>query len=225
MAARILSGNEVAEQIRNELKQKVKELKARKGVTPGLAVVLVGENPASVVYVRSKARACEELGIRSRVHALDPAAGPAAKHGLTKMMAALKARGVAAEQVDTLAAAQGGWGRPLVAVFQPHLYSRTRDLCEGFARSLMAADTALVLPIYPAREAPIAGVSSRAIVSAARKMGHRRIYYLKERSQVAERVADLARRGDMVLTIGAGDVHRLAPMILRRLREGTDSDG
>jgi len=63
MAARILSGNEVAEQIRNELKQKVKELKARKGVTPGLAVVLVGENPASVSYVTSKAKGAAEVGI------------------------------------------------------------------------------------------------------------------------------------------------------------------
>lgn len=119
----------------------------------------------------------------------------------------------------TLTAAKEGWQRPVVAVFQPHLYSRTQALAEEFGRALLGADTALVLPIYPAREEPIAGVSSRLIVDAARSMGHKRVYYLEDRSLVAERIRELAEKGDIVITIGAGDVYKLAPMILEGLKK------
>ena len=66
--ARIINGKEIAAQVRAELKSEIQALKESSGVTPGLTVVLVGENPASVVYVRNKAKACEEVGIRSTQH-------------------------------------------------------------------------------------------------------------------------------------------------------------
>src|SRR3954452_20321738 len=65
MAAKIIDGKQVAASIRHELKSRVENLRARRGVTPGLAVILVGDNPASAVYVGSKIRACAEVGIRS----------------------------------------------------------------------------------------------------------------------------------------------------------------
>lgn len=68
--ARIIHGKEIAAQVRSELKSEIQALKERTGVTPGLTVVLVGENPASVVYVRNKVKACEEVGIRSTRHKL-----------------------------------------------------------------------------------------------------------------------------------------------------------
>lgn len=118
----------------------------------------------------------------------------------------------------TLSAAKEGWRRQILAVFQPHLFSRTRDLAEQFGRALLGAETALVLPIYPAREKPIEGVSGRLIVDAARKMGHKRIYYLEDRSHVADKVKQLAKRGDFVITVGAGDVYTLIPLIIEGLR-------
>src|SRR3990170_2075871 len=68
--ARIINGKEIAAQVRAELKSEIQALKERTGVIPGLTVVLVGENPASVVYVRNKVKACEEVGIRSTQHKL-----------------------------------------------------------------------------------------------------------------------------------------------------------
>ncbi|MCF7811756.1 UDP-N-acetylmuramate--L-alanine ligase [bacterium] len=122
------------------------------------------------------------------------------------------------EITATLPAAKEGWGRRIIAVFQPHLYSRTRDMAEEFGRSLLGADTAIVLPIYPAREKPIQGVTSRLIVDEARNIGHKHIHYLEDRSLVAEKVREIANPGDFVLTIGAGDVYKLAPMILDGLK-------
>jgi methylenetetrahydrofolate dehydrogenase (NADP+)/methenyltetrahydrofolate cyclohydrolase len=71
VAAKIIDGNQVAQQIRGELSKDIEELKSRHGVTPGLAVVLVGDNPASQVYVRNKNKACHEIGIYSEQHSLD----------------------------------------------------------------------------------------------------------------------------------------------------------
>jgi methylenetetrahydrofolate dehydrogenase (NADP+)/methenyltetrahydrofolate cyclohydrolase len=74
MSAKIIDGKQIAAEIRAEMKQEVTELREKHGVTPGLAVVLVGEDPASVVYVRNKKRGCEELGINSFEHKLDASA-------------------------------------------------------------------------------------------------------------------------------------------------------
>jgi len=118
----------------------------------------------------------------------------------------------------TLSAAKEGWGRPILALFQPHLYSRTQELAVEFGRALLGAETALVLPIFPAREDPIEGVSARLIVDAAKEMGHKRIFYLEDRSHVAEKVKELVEKDSFIITIGAGDVGILAPLILDGLR-------
>jgi UDP-N-acetylmuramate--alanine ligase len=86
-------------------------------------------------------------------------------------------------------------------------------LAEAFGKALLAAETAIILPIYPARETPIEGVTSQLIVDAARRMGHKRISLLPDRSMVVEAVKEVAQPGSMVLTVGAGDVYKLAPMI------------
>ncbi|MFH0765953.1 MAG: UDP-N-acetylmuramate--L-alanine ligase [Calditrichota bacterium] len=123
-----------------------------------------------------------------------------------------------AEINATLNAARSGWNRRIVAVFQPHLYSRTRDLAEQFAQALSAAEIAVVLPIYPAREDPIEGVSSKLIYDQALALGHQNIHYLEEKSQCVDYVKSLARSGDMVIVLGAGDVYHLAPQILAGFR-------
>jgi UDP-N-acetylmuramate--alanine ligase len=121
-----------------------------------------------------------------------------------------------AELAADIAAVRNG-GR-VIALFQPHLYSRTRHLAHGFAQALAGADAACVTEIYPAREEPVAGVSGRLIVDelAVARPGMR-IGWAPELERAAELVASWARPGDTVLTLGAGDVDRSAPMVLERL--------
>jgi len=121
-----------------------------------------------------------------------------------------------AELAADLAAVRNG-GR-LVVLFQPHLYSRTLNLAHGFAQALAAADAACVTEIYPAREEPIPGVSGRLIVDElARLRPGMRIGWAPALDDAARLVAGWARPGDTVLTLGAGDVDRAAPLILEAL--------
>jgi UDP-N-acetylmuramate--alanine ligase len=112
----------------------------------------------------------------------------------------------------TLSAARSGYpDRRIVALFQPHLYSRTRDFAREFAEAMRVADLAIVAPIYAAREAPVEGVSARLIADALPG-----IEFL-DRSN-AEIFNELRRRlgkNDLFITMGAGDVHEIAEMLVR----------
>jgi UDP-N-acetylmuramate--alanine ligase len=109
-------------------------------------------------------------------------------------------------------------GQRLVALFQPHLYSRTLHLAHEFARALAAADAVCVTEIYPAREDPLPGVSGRLVVDElARDRPGMRIGWAPSVEEGARLVAGWARPGDVVLTLGAGDVERAAPLILEAL--------
>ena len=118
----------------------------------------------------------------------------------------------------TLAAAKTGWKRRIIAVFQPHLYSRTLELYSQFGRALLGAETAIILPIYPAREDQIEGVTSRLIHDAARDLGHKDVHHLDDKSKVVELLKEFVEPGDMVIVLGAGDVYRLAPLIMEGLK-------
>jgi UDP-N-acetylmuramate--alanine ligase len=121
-----------------------------------------------------------------------------------------------AELAADLAAMREG-GR-LLALFQPHLYSRTLNLAHGFAEALTAADAACVTEIYPAREEPVPGVSGRLIVDElARLRPGMRVGWAPALADAAALVAAWARPGDTVLTLGAGDVDSAAPLILEAL--------
>lgn len=113
------------------------------------------------------------------------------------------------------AARQAYPGQRLVVVFQPHLYSRTRDFAEGFATSLLGADVAVVLPIYPARERPIAGVDEELVVAAAIRKGHPAISAGPAVAGASVVIDGLLTEGDVLVTLGAGDVHRVAEDWLR----------
>jgi len=117
-----------------------------------------------------------------------------------------------------LAADLAAIGGRVLALFQPHLYSRTRYLAHGFARALADAHAVCVTDIYPAREEPIPGVTGRLVVEelAALRPGMR-IGWAPELEQAARVVAGWARPGDAVLTLGAGDVDRVAPLLLELL--------
>ena len=117
----------------------------------------------------------------------------------------------------TLAAARQVYpDRRLAALFQPHLYSRTRDFAEQFGRALTACDVALVTDVYPSRERPIPGITGEVIADAARQAGHPSVTYISEKKQVVSELRRTLRPGDVLLTLGAGDVVRFGEEYLKR---------
>lgn len=121
------------------------------------------------------------------------------------------------ELVATLAAARQAFpGRRLVAVFQPHLYSRTAAHGVAMGTALAAADLVVVTEVYAAREQPIAGVSGRQVADAARRAGAD-ARFEPTRAEVGRRVYEALTPGDVVLTLGAGDITRVGPELVRRL--------
>jgi UDP-N-acetylmuramate--alanine ligase len=123
------------------------------------------------------------------------------------------------EVAATLAAARQRYpSSRLVAVFQPHLYSRTAAHGEGLGIALSVADVAVVTEIYAAREQPLPGVSGKRVADAAERAGAEMVW-IGERAHVAREVAQLVRSGDVVLTLGAGDITRVGPELLGLLRE------
>jgi UDP-N-acetylmuramate--alanine ligase len=109
----------------------------------------------------------------------------------------------------TLAAARQAFpGRRLVAVFQPHLFSRTAQHGVAMGRALAAADLVIVTSIYPAREQPIPGVTAAAVADAARDAGAQ-VIYEPDKERVGERIHEIVREGDVVITLGAGDITRV----------------
>ena len=121
------------------------------------------------------------------------------------------------EIAATLQAARASYpGRRIVAAFQPHLFSRTRDFSDAFGAALLAADRVFLTEIYPAREQPIAGVTSELVAAAMARAG-RSVDWQGTRSDLAKGLAEFVRDGDVVITIGAGDITRTGPELRVRL--------
>ena len=111
------------------------------------------------------------------------------------------------EIAATLAAARAGWPeRRVVLVFQPHRYTRTRDLLDDFAQVLSEADVLVLLDVYAAGEAPIAGADGRAIARAVRTRGAVEPVFVETLDELQPLLADILEDGDLVLTMGAGDI-------------------
>jgi len=124
-----------------------------------------------------------------------------------------------AEVMATLAGARAAFGRRLVVAFQPHRYTRTRDLLSEFARAFNDADVLVVTGIYAASEEPIPGVSGAALAEAVRAHGHRDVTYVEKRADVAGSLLPRLTKGDLVLTLGAGDITQVGPELLGLLGE------
>jgi UDP-N-acetylmuramate--alanine ligase len=118
----------------------------------------------------------------------------------------------------TLAAAKIGavplGGRRMVVLFQPHRYSRTKDQMTEFARSFNNADVLMVTDIYAASEEPIDGVSGEALVEAVKRFGHKDARYIGSIEDAPDALVDEVREGDMVITLGAGNVSRVGDKLL-----------
>ncbi len=123
------------------------------------------------------------------------------------------------EILATLAAARNTHSGRIVVVFQPHRYTRTRDLFDDFASAFHDADLLVLTEIYAAGEPKIPGVESAALVDAIRAHGHRRVQLVHDLDRVAEVLVPELRDGDMVITLGAGNVGAVGPQLLAALED------
>ncbi len=172
------------------------------------------------------------LGVALALNApLEPVLGALAKYrGLGRRFERLgEARGIEfvddyahhpTELVATLSAARQAFpGRRLIAVFQPHLFSRTAQHGVAMGRALAVADVAIVTEIYAAREQPLPGVTGRTVAEAARQApSAATVVFEPDRNVVRDRVLEQARAGDVVLTMGAGDITRVGRELVAWLR-------
>lgn len=114
----------------------------------------------------------------------------------------------------TLQAAKSGWDKRIIAVFQPHLYSRTKDFYPEFGKAFFNSDILIVTDIYPAREEPIPGVSGELVAEAAKKSGHKQVFYVPKTTDVATFLKKLLKKEDLVITLGAGDIYKVGQELL-----------
>lgn len=117
----------------------------------------------------------------------------------------------------TLATVKTVWPGRLVVIFQPHRYSRTRDLLDDFAHAFDQADALYVTPVYAAGESPITGVSGETLVERVRAAGHPSVHWMENADGAVSRLIPELHPGDRVLTLGAGDVWKLGVELLRTL--------
>jgi UDP-N-acetylmuramate--alanine ligase len=117
----------------------------------------------------------------------------------------------------TLEAARRGWTRRVVAVFQPHRYTRLSKLMTQFATSFDQADVLIVTEIYPAGEDPIAGVSGRALFDEIKRLGHKNVRFEADIRQVPALLEKIAAPNDMLIILGAGNINRIIPDVISRL--------
>jgi len=117
----------------------------------------------------------------------------------------------------TLAAARQCGFRKIHVIFQPHRYTRTRDLMEEFTTAFADADSVYVLDIYAASEKPIEGISGESLVQRIHETSGKPVQYAKSTADAIDAAVSSAQEGDMILTLGAGSVSQLGPMILEKL--------
>ncbi len=116
----------------------------------------------------------------------------------------------------TLESARGGWGGRIISIFQPHLFSRTLKLKDRFGTSFNEADKVIITDVYPSRESPIPGVSGKLIYEAIRDHGHRSVTYIKDKENIVSYLMKETRKGDLVITIGAGDIYKIGEKFIRK---------
>jgi UDP-N-acetylmuramate--alanine ligase len=119
----------------------------------------------------------------------------------------------------TLAGARRAFGKRLVVAFQPHRYTRTHDLLKEFATSFNDSDVLFVSSVYAAGEEPIVGATGDALAEAVRAHGHRDVTYVEKRVDVAKKLLPRLREGDIVLTLGAGDITQVGPELVELLKQ------
>jgi UDP-N-acetylmuramate--alanine ligase len=123
-----------------------------------------------------------------------------------------------AEVRATVGAIRDSWKRPLTVIFQPHRFSRTQDLFDEFVSAFDGADRLILTDIYGAGEDPIAGVSSETLYQAIKKQGHLEVEHIAAKDQIVVQLAPSLKPGDVVLTLGAGDIHKVGEALVAALQ-------
>lgn len=113
----------------------------------------------------------------------------------------------------TLQAARAGWDKRIICIFQPHTYSRTQEFYKEFAKSFDEADILILTDVYPARELPIEGVTGKLIADSAIQYGHKNVIYIPDKNDILSELKGIIRTGDIVITMGAGDIWKLSRAI------------
>ena len=119
----------------------------------------------------------------------------------------------------TIAAAKKGWDKRVIAIFQPHLYSRTRDFYKEFAEALSDSDVVFITDVYPAREKPIKEISGALISNELKKLNHKNVYYVQDKSNLPNEIKNIFKANDMLITIGAGDIWKVGNLIIKDLKK------
>jgi UDP-N-acetylmuramate--alanine ligase len=123
-----------------------------------------------------------------------------------------------AEIQATIRAIRDSWRRPLTVVFQPHRFSRTRDLFDDFLTSFEGADRLVLTEVYAAGEEPLAGVCGEALYQAIKRRGHLEVEFVPDRKEIVRQVAPRLKSGDIVLTLGAGDIYKVGEDLVEALK-------
>jgi UDP-N-acetylmuramate--alanine ligase len=123
-----------------------------------------------------------------------------------------------AEIRATIDAIRHSWKRPLTVIFQPHRYSRTRDLFEEFLTAFEGADRLILTEIYPAGEDPIPDLTGEALYQAIKRLGHIEVEFVSDKNLIVERLKDTLKGGDVVLTLGAGDIYKVGESLVEALK-------
>ena len=108
----------------------------------------------------------------------------------------------------TLKAAKTGWNNRIIAIFQPHLFTRTRDFYHDFAEAFLQADILIVTDIYEAREKPIPGITAQIISDEAERLGHKHVELIANQANIPVRLKEIVQANDMIITMGAGNIWR-----------------
>jgi len=121
------------------------------------------------------------------------------------------------EIMATLKAARAGWKRRVIAVFQPHRYTRTQALFHDFLTAFYDADVLILTDIYPAGEDRIEGVEAKSLFEGIREYSHRDVTYISDKKEIVDHLLPILVPGDMVITLGAGDIWQVADELVNRL--------
>ncbi|MDD2318911.1 MAG: UDP-N-acetylmuramate--L-alanine ligase [Geobacteraceae bacterium] len=117
----------------------------------------------------------------------------------------------------TLAAASGGWDRRLVVLFQPHRYTRTKELYDEFVKAFHDAEVLILTDIYPAGEEPIEGVTAEALARSIKQHGQKDVTHIADREQLLDHLLEILKPGDILLTLGAGNIWQTGELLLQKL--------
>jgi UDP-N-acetylmuramate--alanine ligase len=123
-----------------------------------------------------------------------------------------------AEIRATIGAIRDSWKRPLTVIFQPHRYTRTRDLFDEFLTAFEGADRLVLTEIYAAGEDPIPGATGEALYQALKRQGHLDVAYVADKNKIVEHVAGKLQSGDVALTLGAGDIYKIGDALVEALQ-------